>query len=396
MPVGCIGLRCAALPLTAALLAGCATVPLDAARSYYSSGRADRAEELLAREIPADDRDRVLLLMERGMVRHVLGRYEESSRDWIDAAERIAELETYSLSRGAGSLVLNDEIQFYRGVPFEWSLLHALTALNHFQLGRWDEAGVEARRLVEVLERSEQYGFPPDAFSAYVAAVALELADDPSNAALLYRRAATSAPPGIVVSEQGWIAPAPPDSTGSHAQMPVPRSAPSAVGELICFALLGQRNPPDASTSHVEVRVDGRTLGRSYMLGDTHQLAVATDQRLAALRAAKTATRLVIKEVIVQSVEHNTDSPALAALLRWLLWSLETPDTRAWDTLPRFLHAARMSCPTSWNRAEIRFISPSRAVVRTIEVERPPHRRGYTWVLVVNDRAGPPPQVPAR
>jgi tetratricopeptide (TPR) repeat protein len=376
------------LPLIAALLAGCATVPLDAARSYYRAGRPDRAGELLATAIPADHRDRVLLLMERGMVRHVLGRYEESSRDWIDAAERIAELETYSLSRGAGSLVLNDKIQFYRGVPFEWSLLHALTALNHFQLGRWDEAGVEARRVVEVLERSEQYGFPPDAFSAYVAGVALELADDPSNAALLYRRAATSAPPGIVVSEQGWIAPAPPGHTGGAAQAPKPAPVPDHGGQLICFALLGQRTPPYAMTSYVEIRVDGRTLGRSYMLGDTHQLAVATDQRLAALRAAKTATRLVIKEVIVQSVEHNTDSPALAALLRWVLWSLEKPDTRAWETLPRFLHAARVPCPASRNRIEVVFHSAGGGVARTVEVERPPPRRGPIWVLVVNDRLG--------
>ncbi len=386
----CPGGLLAAAALSAS---GCATHSFEAARANYRLGRYDRAEAALAeRGSPGDDRDRVLFLMERGMVRQAQGRHADSSRDWIEAADLIGALETYSVSRGAASLLVNDTVQAYRGVPFEWSLLHALTALNHFALAQWEEAAVEARRTIEVLEFAAREGFPADAFSAYVAGVALELIDDPSNAALMYRRAASAAPPGVWIDETtGRISPrvpgAPPPSlsaAGGHGG-----------GELICFVLLGHRSEwsPDGSMRTLgrpgpaRIRFGSATAGISYPLANSAELSTLTARRLAAIRAAKTAARIAVKEAVARAVDQNTNDSGLGFLVRLLLIGLlEQPDLRHWGTLPREFHVARVPWPVGAERFEVDLCTPGGHVIRTVAPAAASRRRSVR-VAIVTDRA---------
>lgn len=391
-----------AVVAAAALTAGCATPAIEAARENYRRGDYGRAEAALSDEAAAQTKtDRVPVLFERGMARHAQGRYEESSRDWIEAAALIGKLETYSVSRGATSLLINDRVQAYRGVPFEWSLLHALTALNHFALARWDDGAVEARRTIEALDLAQQDGFPADAFSAYVAGVAMELIDDPSNAALLYRRAAAAAPPDVGIDDRtGRLFVR---MHGSTNGMPAAAVVPGWTGELICFALLGQRPPyvggdwvgADWSrTGYVELRIEGRAVGRTYSLSDVARLSAQTEQRLAALRAAKTAARIALKNVIAESIERGTRQPGLGNLIRLVLIGLlERPDDRRWATLPRHLQVARVPCPDNLDGFEAVFRAPSGAALRTVRVTAPLARRRTQWMTIVHDR--PPERGPA-
>ena len=140
--------RTLAATAAAAVLAGCASAPLDSARMDFRQGQLARAEETLVKK--ADEvqpKDRVLHMMERGTIRQARGHYEDSSHDFIAAADRIRELETYSASKGVASLVVNDTVQDFRGAPYERTLLHAMTALNHFAVTNWDNAAVESRRM---------------------------------------------------------------------------------------------------------------------------------------------------------------------------------------------------------------------------------------------------------
>ena len=106
------------------LLSGCATAPLEAARDHFRRGRLAEAETALLTDTAVQaEKDRVLVLMERGTVRQAAGRYGESSRDWIAAAAEAEKLETYSVSKGAASLVVNDSVQAFRGAPYERTLL---------------------------------------------------------------------------------------------------------------------------------------------------------------------------------------------------------------------------------------------------------------------------------
>lgn len=398
---------CACAGLAVLLLSGCATVPLEAARENFRRGRLTQAEQALtSEEALKAGKDRVLVLMERGAIRQAAGRYDASSRDWIDAAEQARKLETYSVSKGAASFVVNDSVQAFRGAPYERILLHAMTALNHFAVANWDDAAVEARRLIETASAPAKEGFPEDAFSYYVAGLALETIDDPSNAALLYRKAAAVAPPGIRVDDAtGRVAPGSPAAT--HAPVvPLPRP-PAPAGwthELVCFVLLGHAPPGGADMSqrwrgtpggHAEIRIGGVTAGRSYPLTDVAWLAARTDLRLAGIRAAKTATRVVLKEVIAESVAHSARSDALGDLIRLILIGLlERPDIRRWETLPAMLQVARVPCPPDLSDVEVVLRAPTGAELRSMTISQPLAHRRTLWVAFVRDLPTPPPAPP--
>ncbi len=398
----------AAAGFAAVLLSGCATAPLEAARENFRRGRLAQAEQALTTEDALKaEKDRVLVLMERGTIRQAAGHYDDSSRDLIDAAEHARKLETYSVSKGAASLVVNDSVQAFRGSPYERTLLHAMTALNHFAVTNWDNAAVEARRLIESAAAPAKEGFPEDAFSYYVAGLALEMIDDPSNAALLYRKAAAAAPAGIRVDDtSGRVGTrAPGETNAPAAPLPRPRAPAGWTHELVCFVLLGNAPPGGADMSdrwhgtpgdHAEIRIGGVTAGRTYALADVAWLAARTDVRLAAARAGKTAARVVIKEIIAESVAQSTDNDALGDLIRLILIGiLEQPDVRRWETLPRTLHVARVPCPPNLKDVEVVLRAATGAELRSVTINQPLARRRTVWVTLLRDLPNPaPPVVP--
>ena len=77
------------------------------------------------------------------------GQYEKSARDYIAAADELERLETYSVSKGTATWVVNDTVQDFRGTPYERTLLHAFTAKDHLAMANWDDAAVEARDVVD-------------------------------------------------------------------------------------------------------------------------------------------------------------------------------------------------------------------------------------------------------
>jgi len=374
--------RTLALLAAGLIAAGCATTPVDTARHQFYAGRFQEAAATLETGEPGPDR--VLVLMERGTALQAAGRYEESARDYIAAADIIGDLETYSISKGAASLVINDMLQDFRGAPYERTLLHTMTALDHLALGAWENAAVEARRIIQSLDPDLIGEFPQDAFSRYVAGFCLEMVDDLSNARLQYRLASQSSLGARVDEKTGRLLPA--SSTN--------RATAAAGGrdrcELVFFALLG-RSPRAAEVvdgrvsrpapPYVELYSDGRRLGRSYLLGDVGWLAVETEQKLALYRAGKTVARVIAKEAIARSVERNTRSEAMGDLTRLVLIGLlERPDLRRWETLPRWLEVARVSAPCDLRRLVVKVRSAAGAVLFTREMDQPLQRRRHLWV----------------
>jgi len=75
--------------------------------------------------LPSNKTDKILVLMERGMIRHARQEYNASVRDWLDAADLGEQLDYYSLSRGSASLAVNDSVMAFHGAPYERTLLYA-------------------------------------------------------------------------------------------------------------------------------------------------------------------------------------------------------------------------------------------------------------------------------
>ncbi len=111
-----MGARVLSAVLLAIGLSGCATSRLSTARRDFYQGQIASATTRLE-EVSADDTDRVLLLMERGMVKQVAGRYKTSAADWLDAVETIERLDKISVSRQTASFVTSERVKVFRGLP---------------------------------------------------------------------------------------------------------------------------------------------------------------------------------------------------------------------------------------------------------------------------------------
>ena len=372
---------------------GCGT-PLAAARQNFYAGRLAAADADLADESKAAARDKVMFLMERGTVRQALGQYDASSKDYIRASDELERLETYSLSKGTASLMVNDTVQNYRGTPYERTLLHALTAMNHFATGVWDNAAVEARRIIATLEPSQRGNFPEDAFSRYIAGFALEMIDDVSNAQLQYRKAASVAPSGTAIdAESGRISAVPggPAPAGPSAQR----------GELVCFLQMG-RGPTGLEmengfgwgikgSEYAEILIQGQPAGRSHPMTNVYQLAVETERKLALIKAAKTATRIALKKVVSAQAGNASNQPGLADLIFAVLMLFERPDTRRWETLPNQFQVARVPCPIPLESFEIVWHGSSGIVLRRETIRNPLQHRRLIYVSIARDLPPAPP-----
>lgn len=362
--------------LALAVLAGCATQALNTARREFYQGRFSEANTTLERKIPK--RDRVLFLMERGTVRLFGGEYESSTRDYIEANDRLAELETYSLSKGGTSLLINDSIQDFRGFPYERTLLHAFTAKDHLALGHWENAAVEARRIIESLSPEKRGDYPDDAYSRYFAGLALELIGDTSNARLQYEKAAELAPDAGIDPDSGRLG---------------KEKAAKTDAELVVFVLMGKAPRTDNISLlnlglYAEIYSGDKLLGRSHELTDVADLCSTSLQKDTARQVAKTVTRIAAKEALAQQIEK--DNELLGELTRLVLIGLlEQPDYRRWETLPRHLQVARVPAPPNLSEYTVVFKNRSGVELSRRTITTPLAQQGSIFVSFVRDIASP-------
>ena len=381
-----MGARALALILVAAGLCGCASTQLSSARKDFYEGDLASATTTL-QEAPSADTDQVLLLMERGMVKQASGRYKASAADWLEAVETIERLDKVSVSRQTASFVTSDRVKTFRGLPYERTLLHAFSALNYFAMALWDDAAVEARNVIDRLENLN--GFPDDAYSRYLAAFCLELVGNPDGARRQYE-AADSLTATLAITSTGAIIPST-EGKATDAQ----NRARSEGPELLCFVSIGRG--PDGHgrvrgqgrwgpTPFVEVYANDKLLGRSYALGNTAMLHDRTQKKLAALRAAKDVSRVIIKESLAASV--SDDHPALGMLLWIAMFAFEGQPERRWETLPLSLQVARVKCPDDLRRIKLVYRGRNGSIQDQEIFSTPLTRRRNTFVTFA--RSSPP------
>ncbi len=369
-----------ALGLALTVGAGCGTTALDTARSLYYRGDFEGSAAALS-EAKLAPNDQVLALMERGSAYQAAAAYEASITDWLTAGALANRMDYFSVSEQSASLVINDNVLTYRGAPYERVLLHAFAAKSFMALSNWEAAGVEARNIIRRLENRGDY--PDDPYSRYVAAVSLELGNDPPSAAFQYAQAAKIATWGAVEPETGRLGP--PGAFTNAPPVGAP-AAPQPEAELICLVGIG-RGPSSGRTAggnwrwgqqpYVEIHAQGRLLGRSYTLNTTDALMQATHEVLKVREGVKTATRIVLKETAAELVAQQDE--ALGELLRLILYALETEDKRQWQTLPQWLGAARVPCPPDLEAFELVFKTGAGQEVERRRIEAPHGRRGRTF-----------------
>lgn len=367
------------------LLTSCGTHDLPDARSAFYMGDYTRAQN----EIGIDDvegRDAVLVLMERGTIYQAEGEYEKSSKDFIQASDMLELLETYSVSEGAASWMVNDTVYSYQGAPFEQTMLHSMTALNHLAVGNWADAGVEARRAIYSLQPEERGAdYPDDAFSRYLAAFVLEMTDDYENAAAQYSLV-DELLPDLHVDKRGRF------------ELSVAKSVDEQVTdrELVCFFFLG-RSPSmhevrgdyrySFSPPRIQIYANEQYLGDAAILTSVQDLAMRTWNIEAPARMAKMAARIAAKETLARQFHgRNGDMGALIRLI--LIGLLEQQDFRRWETLPQWLAVARVPFPMGCSAFDVKVQSSGTTTGTTIAVRHPVVQRGNVVFSFVRDLPG--------
>jgi len=366
------------LLIIAMMQSGCTSSALHTARRHYYDGENEQALVALdSGEILGTEA--ILAMMERGMIRQTAGDYAGSVGDWRQAADTIKENDYIRISEKATSLVINDMTETYRARPFERSLLHAFTAKSYFALSQWRDAAVEARLIVQSLANLD--GYPDDPYARYVAGLAFELIRDGNGARIEYTQADALTPTLSINPQSGAIAAS---------------NAPSlnATNELICLLAIGQAAAPYSNSDisrtrysrwgshpYAEILVNGNVAGRSYTLNTTDSLAYLTAERLAAIKTAKTVSRIAIKWSIAKAVKEN--NPLLGELLFLLFILLEVPDERYWATLPQWMQVARVPCPQDLQSFELVLRNDYGGVMKRQTINAPYPETDGKFIVVI-------------
>jgi hypothetical protein len=148
------------LPVIAALVfVSCASAPfyrVDEALGREGYGQSVKILEKNRRKLYG--RDELLYYLDKGMLTHYAGFYEESSR-LLEAGDRVMETASKSILQEAGTYLLNDTVQDYGGEDYEDIYINAFNALNYYHRGDMEEAMVEIRRMNnKIRSLADKYG----------------------------------------------------------------------------------------------------------------------------------------------------------------------------------------------------------------------------------------------
>ena len=246
------------LLLTLAVLSGCATYAQFTGDLQNNLARGDYEAALGTLKDADSGANRLLFLLENGLVAHDRGLYEQSNT-YFEQAERLAdELFTRSLSREVAALVTNDAVRAYRGEEYELVFIHYYRALNYWRLRLPEDALVECRKANLKLARytsdiDYETSYRNDAFIHYLTGLFYEATGELNDAYVSYRDAAKAY--AVYEERLGVPAPAPLDedlrrmseifdSTGvSTVHLAswgtASLSHPAGDGELVLFAETG-------------------------------------------------------------------------------------------------------------------------------------------------------------
>lgn len=136
------------------------------------------------------DQDKLLKLMDRGILLRSAGRFAESNSQFFEAA-KIIDMNGYiSLAESTATVLVNEKQQTYQGEDFEKVLVHLYLGLNFVSLNQSDEALVETRRVNEILYKMISEAKRPyelNAFARYLGGALFEEDADWNNALVAYR-----------------------------------------------------------------------------------------------------------------------------------------------------------------------------------------------------------------
>jgi hypothetical protein len=195
-------------------------------------------------------RDKLLFLLENGIIAHHQKDHEKSNRYFAAAEKHSDELFTKSISRQATSLITNDAIKNYRGESFEWVAIHYYRALNYWYLGQTEDALVECRKanlkLAKYAIHNGETSYKNDAFIHYITGLFYEATGEYNDAYISFQHAREAYVHYAVAFQVAMPQPLEEDLkrvsallNGDELAEVSPFSLPVGDGELVIFTEIG-------------------------------------------------------------------------------------------------------------------------------------------------------------
>lgn len=323
------------------LIQACAvSSELSSARLQFKSGSTESAQSTL-NTAKVSQRDRLLLLLDKGLVAQAAGQYQQSTVAFEDAYQLIDELDYVSARDQASAVLVNDWAIRYSGEYSERLWIHTFQMINYLMMEQPQGAAVEARRAVVLFEEHGDV-LDSDLFTRYLMALSFDAAGQADSAAVEYRKLKEQLGKNIS-----------PLRNASETREVVLLIAsgfmpPKLPGDLIINidARISFPFYPDVINRAPAINVLQGNEQLEMQRIDTNLLPVA--QNALAKRgnaiAARHALRLAAKYSLAQNLEDQ--DPLAGGLARLFFLVIEQADTRSWETLPAWLSLVRVTVPS--------------------------------------------------
>ncbi len=387
--------------LLASLLTGCASDYVARTRDVrlaYETYDHERAVALLDKDAKDAEVDKLLLLLDKGMVLHAAGKYPESI-EVLDKADKLSQqLDTVSVSEEAAALITNERNKAYRGEDFEKLMITALQAINYAELGKDEDALVEVRRVNERILKmvsDEKKPYEQLAIARYLGGVLYEDQGD-LDAAVIDYLAAGKLQPNLGALAEPLLRLA--KKTGRDdayeelkAKYPKVEHFPLRPGDGQVVVVIEAGRAPEKEESQVERGHSGAiqmfAVPRFRTRGSGGQATVkAADQAVETVtvtsidQVAKVHLDDRIGRMVAKSLAGTAVKAGLAAgagalakneavgALAFALLSLNTQaDLRSWLSLPAEFQLARLRLPAGTQKITVE--SGGKSFERTVEVK---------------------------
>ena len=347
------------------------------ARAAYEAYRPDEALQRLE-ESRGPEKDRLLYLLDKGMVLHAAGKYTESLGVLAEADRLSQDLDFTSIGEETAAALTSERERTYRGEDFEKLMISVLQALNFAELGQDEDALVEVRRVDERLRKmvvEEKKPYEQLAIARYLGGVLYEDQGDLDAAFIDYEAAYRLQPklgplaePLVRLARQTGREELVRELLGAADARPI---GPGE-GQVVVVIEAG-RSPEKESLRHkvaaaqiIDIphyRDRGTALPALVVAGGRSVTAVGVtslsdvakihlDDRVGRL-LAKALVQTGVKAGVAAAVASETKSEGLGALTFLLLAQLNQADLRSWLSLPAEFQLARLRLPVGKHKVTV-------------------------------------------
>jgi len=189
--------RILVLGLAVVLIIGCASYYQKNIefQNYVTQGNFERADHWLDKnDKDADGKNMLLYYLNRGYVSWIMQNYGESNK-YFSIAEKVIEDYVKNYYLEALTYISNPTIKPYKPEDFEVVMVNYFMALNFIQMGKYEDAIVECKRInIKLNQLNDKYKdhknrYQRDAFAHNLMGIIYEADKDYNNAFIAYRNA---------------------------------------------------------------------------------------------------------------------------------------------------------------------------------------------------------------